>query len=97
MSKHDSDKYMPSLTYTSALRAASQVRKYGIEKYGSAEDWLTTEPIRHLDAAIRHIRAHMDGEERDPGSSFLHLAHALTNIMFEIERLYRVKDVKIFE
>ena len=85
--KHDTDKYTPSLIYTSLLVGISRVRKYGIKKYGSDTDWKTTESIRHLDAAIRHIRAVIDGEDFDKHSHFLHLSHAAANIMFEIERI----------
>lgn len=86
MSKKPENKYRPSLVYTSCLKAMAKVRQYGIEKHGSSEDWRTTEPIQHLDAAIRHIRAHIDSEAFDEGSGEPHLAHAMTNLMFEIER-----------
>lgn len=86
MSKKPENKYRPSLVYTSCLVAMAKVREYGIKKHGSSEDWRTTEPIQHFDAAIRHIRAHLDGEAFDEGSGEPHLAHAMTNLMFEIER-----------
>jgi len=89
MSKNDQEKWQPSLTYPSMMREVSKVRQYGIKKYGAAEDWLTTEPKRHYDAAMRHIIAHMEGEMHDPDSGYLHLAHAVTNLMFEIERMNR--------
>lgn len=85
--KHDKQKYKPSLTYTSLLKEISKVRNYGKEKYGSYDDWRTTETIRHLNAAIRHIRDVIEGEDFDRQSHFLHLGHAATNIMFEIERI----------
>ena len=69
------------------MKYISSVRKYGAEKYGSTEDWRTTEPTRHFDAAIRHINAHLDGEYFDSVSKLPHLAHAASNIMFEIERI----------
>jgi hypothetical protein len=89
MSKNDQSKWRPSLTYPSAMRAISCVRALGIKKYGSAEDWLTTEPQRHFDAALRHIFAHLEGEYFDAESGELHIAHAITNLMFEIERIER--------
>jgi len=98
MSKSDAEKYKPSLVYTSLLKEISKVRSYGIKKYGSPTDWLTTEPIKHLEACIRHVRAFMDGETFDKDSGFLHLAHAASNLMFEIERLYvEISDEKLFE
>ena len=65
MSKRDSGKYKPTLIYKSLLQEISAVREYGIEKYGSSEDWLTTGPIRHFDAAIRHIRAFIEGDKSE--------------------------------
>jgi hypothetical protein len=92
MSKFDKGKYKPSLIYTSLLKEISKVREYGIEKYGSPEDWTTTDPYRHFDAAIRHIRAYISGEQIDAESTLHHLSHAASNIMFEIERLYRTAE-----
>ena len=83
-------KYRPSLTYTSLIEEVSKVRMYGISKYGDSEDWLTTEPLDHLNAAIRHIRAHINGTFCDEDSDELHLTHAVTNLMFEIERMKRL-------
>lgn len=91
MSKKDQAKWQPSLTYPSMMREISSVRQYGIKKYGAAEDWLTTEPKRHYDAAMRHIIAHMEGELTDSESGCSHLAHAITSLMFEIERAHRAK------
>jgi len=93
--KHDKEKYKPSLTYTSLLEEISKVRIYGIKKYGSSIDWQTTEPIQHLEAAIRHIRDVIDGEDFDEkGSGYLHLSHAACNIMFEIERFLKLEQCK---
>lgn len=95
MSKNNTGKYQPRLIYTSLLKAISQVREYGIKKYGSSEDWRTTDSARHFDAAIRHIRAHLDGEAFDQESGLPHLSHAASNIMFELERTLFVESVKI--
>ena len=84
--KFDEGKPNPSLFYTSALYETVYVRAYGIRKHGSAEGWKTTKPIEHLNAAIRHIRAVIDGEHLDEESGKLHLAHAICDCMFEIER-----------
>ena len=84
--KFEEGKPDPSLFYSSALYETAQVRAFGIKKHGSPVGWKTTEPIRHYDAAIRHIRAVMDGEDYDDESKKLHLAHAICDCMFEIER-----------
>jgi len=86
--KFDEGKPNPSLFYTSALYETVFVRAYGIKKHGSKEGWKTTKPIEHFDAAIRHIRAVMKGEDYDKESNRLHLAHAICCLMFEIERYY---------
>ena len=77
----------PGLFYSSALYETVRVRAFGIEKHGSAEGWKTTKPIQHYNAAIRHIRAVIDGEVHDQESGFNHLAHAICDCMFEIERM----------
>ena len=87
MSKHDSEKYEPTLIYTSLIKEVAAVRKYGAEKYGSTEDWRTTPPIRHFNAIMRHLNAFLDGEYDDKESGLSHLAHAATTLMMEIERL----------
>ena len=94
MSKKEEGKYRPNLIYTSLLKEISKTREYGIKKYGGiGEDWVTTEAIRHLNATIRHVRAFMDGEEFDSKSGIHHLSHAASNIMFEIERIERAKQI----
>ncbi len=89
MSKDTEGKYKPSLMYTSLIKNISNVRMYGIEKYGNSEDWVSTTSIDHLDAAIRHIRKHIEGFPFDSESNLPSLAHAVTNLMFEIERINR--------
>ena len=91
--KFEEGKPDPSLFYTSALYETVQVRAYGIEKYKDPEGWKTTKPIQHFNAAIRHIRAAMDGEPYDIESKKLHLAHAICDCMFEIER-FKNPDIK---
>ena len=84
--KKDEGKPDPSLFYTSALYETALVRAFGIEKHGTVDGWKTTKPIEHYNAAIRHIRAVIDGEDLDKESGKLHLAHAICDCMFEIER-----------
>lgn len=86
MSKKPEGKYEPTLVYTSLIRYVAKVRRFGINKHGSSEDWRTTEPINHLDAAMRHINAVVDGQDLDLESTLPHLAHAIANLMFELER-----------
>ena len=80
-------KYGPVLVYTSFIKAIARVRRFGIEKHGNSEDWRTTPEVDHYNAMERHIREARDGNAFDDESHLLHLAHAATCIMFEIERL----------
>lgn len=86
MSKKFEGKYEPTLVYASLIRLVAKVRRFGIEKHGNSEDWRTTTPVQHYDAALRHIFAHVEGETLDPESGLPHLAHAVTSLMFELER-----------
>ena len=87
--KFKEGKYRPSLVYSSLLKEISKVRQYGKEKHGGFETWDTTKPIEHFDAAVRHINAYVEGETNDKESGLNHLSHSASNLMFEIERLYR--------
>ena len=89
MSKHLDGKYRPSLVYRSLISEVAAVRAHGAEKYGSTETWGENPPEYHLDAALRHLLAHLSGELRDPESGLKHLAHAASNLMFELERFSR--------
>lgn len=86
MSKLDKSKPKMSLLYSSALFEMARVREKALEKYPNKEDWRSTKDIRHYDAAFRHIFASMNGEIKDPESGFDHLAHAMCNLMFLIEK-----------
>ncbi len=93
--KKPEGKPKPHFFYTSALYATVKVREFGVKKHGSIDGWKTTTPVEHYDAAIRHIRATMDGETHDKESGELHLAHAICDLMFEIERYTEeVNDLK---
>jgi hypothetical protein len=92
MSKVYSGKPEPSLIYPSAIFAMAKIRRFGINKYGSSEDWRTTPVMDYYDAALRHILADLSGEEKDAESGESHLAHAMTNLMFLIEARYGKKE-----
>ena len=76
------------LVYRSTLVAIARVRRFGIDKHGSSEDWRTTPIEAHHDAMLRHLFAYIEGEEFDPESGEPHLAHLITTASFEIERKY---------
>lgn len=89
-------KYQPHLLYKSMKIEVARVREFGKNKHGGEETWMTTTPMEHLDAAQRHIdecieaiRVEDDARLVDPESGLSHLAHAICNLMFEIERRSR--------
>ena len=64
-----------------ALLAIGQVMANGSAKYGSM-NW-RDKPVSssvYYDAAMRHLMAWWDGQDRDPESGLLHLAHAAANL-----------------
>ena len=83
--KFDSDKLPVNLLSTEALLQITAVLKFGAEKY-CAHNWRDGFVwSRPLAAAMRHIMAYNDGEDRDSESGLSHLAHAACCIMFLLE------------
>jgi hypothetical protein len=83
--KFDGDKLPLHLLSTEAMNQTAAVLKFGAQKYAEHNwrngfDW-----SRPLSAAMRHITAFNDGEDRDPESGLSHLAHAACCIMFLLE------------
>lgn len=82
--KHDSDKPRMSLLDRHALEEIARVMGFGAKKY-AAHNWRKgLEMSRLLDAALRHINAYNDGEDKDPESGLSHLAHAGCCVMFAL-------------
>lgn len=59
-----------------ALQAEAQVFRFGGNKYGRNNYKKGMQWTRLLDAALRHIYAYANGEDKDPESGISHLAHA---------------------
>jgi len=92
--KHDSGKPGMSLLSREALEQIALVMDFGKDKY-AAHNWRNGfQWSRPLSAAIRHIMAFNDGEDRDPESGLSHLAHAACCIMFllEFEKTHKELD-----
>lgn len=92
--KKPEGKHKPHMVYQSAIVAIARVREFGVEKHGSEDGWKTTSVMEHLDAARRHIDETIEavrngdaGRMNDEESGQLHIAHAMCDLMFEIERL----------
>lgn len=70
------------LDFAHALSAVADVGTMGANKY-SRGGWKSVPngPQRYLDAALRHLLKHGQGETRDPESGLTHLAHATWNLL----------------
>jgi hypothetical protein len=83
--KFDQNKLPLNLLSTEAMNQTAAVLAFGAEKY-AAHNWRAGFAwSRPLAAAMRHITAFNDGEDRDPESGLSHLAHAACCIMFLLE------------
>jgi hypothetical protein len=83
--KYDEDKPPMNLLSREALEQTAKVMAFGKEKY-DAHNWRKGFAwSRPLSAAMRHIMAFNDGEDKDPESGLSHLAHAACCIMFLLE------------
>ncbi|WP_297338842.1 dATP/dGTP diphosphohydrolase domain-containing protein [Pseudophaeobacter sp.] len=85
--KADAGKPNPLLLETGcprALLAVIQVLDFGAIKY-EPHSWQHVEVDRYNAAARRHRIARDMGEDRDPESGLLHLAHETANLLFQLE------------
>lgn len=83
--KFDSNKLPLNLLSTEALNQTAAVLAFGAEKYAEHNWRAGFAWSRPLAAAMRHITAFNDGEDKDPESGLSHLAHAACCIMFLLE------------
>ena len=94
--KYDSKKPKMNLLPPKAIVEVAKVLTFGAQKYG-AENWKELEDLqnRYLAGALRHIFAHMDGEQLDPETGLSHMAHALCCLLFKLE--IELENAKIEE
>lgn len=92
--KFDQDKLPLNLLSTEALNQVAAVLKFGAIKYAEHNWRGGFKWSRPLAAAMRHITAFNDGEDKDPESGLSHLAHAACCIMFllEFEKTHKELD-----
>lgn len=83
--KFDQDKLPLHLLSTEAMNQTAAVLKFGAKKYAEHNWRKGFAWSRPLAAAMRHITAFNDGEDKDPESGLSHLAHAACCIMFLLE------------
>lgn len=83
--KFDGDKPRTDLLSPTALLEIAKVMGHGAKKY-DAHNWRKgIEWSRLLGAAMRHLLAFMDGQDKDPETGFSHLAHLGCCVMFLLE------------
>lgn len=71
---------------TVPLRAIAEVLTFGAKKY-DAHNWRGgIEYSRLIGAALRHLTAYNDGEDKDPESGLSHLAHLGCCVLFLLEQ-----------
>jgi hypothetical protein len=83
--KFDTDKLPLNLLSTEAMNQTAAVLKFGAIKYAEHNWRKGFTWSRPLAAAMRHLTAFNDGEDKDPESGLSHLAHAACCIMFLLE------------
>lgn len=81
--KHDKGKPMWDLLPYGAVAQVVDVLTFGATKYGPWK-WPMVEDARnrYFAAAMRHLTAWKEGEERDNESGLRHLAHAACCVLF---------------
>ena len=94
--KLDAGKQRPALVlsgFAKALRAVTEIGTFGARKY-TENGWMSVPDgiRRYEDAGLRHKLTRMSGEEFDPESGYLHLAHEAWNILAVLELVLREKE-----
>lgn len=84
--KDDSEKLRTDLLPSAPLLAIAGVLTFGAKKYADHNWRGGFKASRLIGAALRHILAYNDGEDKDPESGLSHLAHAGCCLMFLLEQ-----------
>lgn len=83
--KENTGKPRLELLKRSALEEMAFIREFGIAKYQNDTDWRLNPVEDYAGAALRHIYKFVDGELVDKESGYMHLAHAMVDLMLAIE------------
>lgn len=69
-----------------ALTELAKVLTFGAQKY-APQSWRSVEngKDRYLAALLRHVVAHMQGEQNDDETGLPHMAHVMCNAAFLVE------------
>lgn len=81
--KFDKDKPKWNLLPWSEVEDVVKVLTFGAKKY-APDNWKFVDDAnnRYMDAAMRHLVAHQQGEQRDYESNESHIAHAICCLLF---------------
>lgn len=81
--KFDKDKPKWNLLPWDELEDVVHVLTFGAKKY-APDNWKFVDDAnnRYMDAAMRHLVAHQQGEQRDAESGESHIAHAICCLLF---------------
>ena len=80
--KADAGKLRMGLIPTTAYKAMAAVLTKGAVQYGD-NTWQKVEPVRYVDALLRHLVKYIDNPDGlDDRSGLPHISHVLTNAMF---------------
>ena len=84
--KYDGGKPQLYLLPPKSINEVGKVLTFGAEKY-DPHNWRKVDDLqnRYSSAALRHIFAHIDGEDEDEETRLSHLAHAICCLMFKLE------------
>lgn len=81
--KYDGGKMRFSIVPPQIISDISEVREYGISKYGDSESWKKVEIERYGDALFRHYLKWLeDPESVDEESGIKHYKHMACNVAF---------------
>lgn len=83
--KDDENKLRFDLIPTFPMRKIAEVFTYGIKKYDERNWEKGMKWSRPIAALERHLNAFKSGEDHDPESKLLHMAHIATNAIFLLE------------
>jgi hypothetical protein len=82
--KYDGDKPRWDLMPMAQAEEIVKVLTFGAKKYPSADNWKRVEGAkdRYFAAALRHLTAWKNGEQKDKETGLSHLAHAGCCLLF---------------
>ena len=95
LAKADAGKPQLSLVPWQIVYDIAEIRRYGNEKYGDPDNWKQVEPVRYVNAMLRHalaFAANWFGCDKESGLRHLH--HCACNVAFLCELLKDETDWK---